>query len=123
MSTNTDVEKEKNVIQQGLSPFYGYPATEIAAWCGVSVGTAEHWKKGRRSPSRSALRLFRLYRDGKVLDDNWEDYKVVDGALYGPDGRPIRPSHLALYGLVWQALAEKDPDSYFALLERGLSTR
>ena len=101
-----------------LSPFYGYPAVLIAEWCGVSIGTAEHYKTGRRKPPTPVLRLFRLYRDGKVLGDEWSGYKVTHEKLFGPDDRFVRPSDIALLGLVWQALAEKDPDSYYALLDR-----
>lgn len=109
----------KRIPTSPASPFYGYPAEVIAEWCGVSVGTAEHWKAGRRPPSRSALRLFRLYRDGKILDDDWSEYRIVKGKLFGPDGRTVRPSDIVLMGLVWQALAEKDPEGYYALLENA----
>lgn len=98
------------------SPFYGYPAEVIAEWCGVSVGTAEYYKTGRRKPPTPVLRLFRLYRDGKVLDEAWKDFRISKGLLYGNDGRPVRPNDIVLMGLVWQALADKDPDSYFSLL-------
>ena len=100
------------------NPFYGYPAELIAEWCGVSVGTAEHYKAGRRRPPTPVLRLFRLYRDGKVLDEDWNDYRVVKGALYGRDGKPVRPSDVVLIGLLWQALAAVDSDSYMELLQR-----
>ena len=63
--------------------------------------------------------MFRFYRDGKVLDDEWREYKIVRGKLFGPDGRSVKPSDIALMGLVWQALAEKDQDSYFALLKKA----
>ena len=108
----------KRIPTSPASPFYGYPAEVIAEWCGVSVGTAEHYKAGRRKPPTPVLRLFRLYRDGKILDEAWSDYRVSSGSLYGPDGRAVKPSHLAMMGLVWHALAERDPESYFALLEK-----
>ena len=109
----------KRIPTSPLSPFYGYPAAVIAEWCGVSVGTAEHYKAGRRKPPTPVLRLFRLYRDGQVLGNDWEGYKVKDERLFGPDGRHVRPTDIALMGLVWQALAEKDPESYYALLEKA----
>ena len=56
-----------------LSIFYGYPDQLIARWCGVSVATARLYKSGARKPSRQALRLFALYRDGRVLDDHGRD--------------------------------------------------
>ena len=83
----------------------------------MSVGTAEHYKAGRRKPPTPVLRLFRLYRDGQVLGNEWAGFKIVKGKLYGPDGRAVRPSDIALMGLVWQALADKDPESYYAILE------
>jgi hypothetical protein len=101
------------------NPFYGYPAELIAEWCGVSVGTAEHYKAGRRKPPTPVLRLFRLYRDGKVLDGAWSDFRVRKGMLIGNDCRPVRPSDIVLMGLVWQALSEKDPESYFALMDNS----
>ena len=107
----------KRIPTSPASPFYGYPAELIAEWCGVSVGTAQHYKAGRRKPPTPVLRLFRLYRDGKVLGKGWEEYRVKDQKLLGPDGRDVRPSDIVLMGLVWQALAEKDPESYYALLE------
>lgn len=102
-----------------LNPFYGYPAELIAEWCGVSVGTAEHYKAGRRKPSTPVLRLFRLYRDRKVLGDEWSEYRVIDGRIFGPDGKSIRPVDIALSSLLWQALSERDPNGYYALLERA----
>jgi hypothetical protein len=107
----------KRIPTSPASPFYGYPAEVIAEWCGVSIGTAEHYKAGRRKPPTPVLRLFRLYRDGQVLGQEWEGYRIKDEKLFGPDGRHVRPTDIALMGLVWQALAEKDPDSYYALLE------
>ena len=107
----------KRIPTSPASPFYGYPAEVIAEWCGVSVGTAEHYKTGRRKPPTPVLRLFRLYRDGKVLDENWRDFRVANGKLSGPDGRPVKPTDIILMGLVWQALAELDSARYHELLE------
>jgi hypothetical protein len=108
----------KRIPTSPASPFYGYPAEVIAEWCGVSVGTAAHYKAGRRKPPTPVLRLFRLYRDGKVLGKEWDGYNVSGEKLFGPNSRHVRPSDIALTGLVWQALAEKDPESYYALLEK-----
>ena len=109
----------KRIPTSPLSPFYGYPAELIAEWCGVSVGTAEHYKASRRKPPTPVLRLFRLFRDGKVLGQEWDGYKVVNNRLCGPDGRHTKPGDIALMGLVWQALSEKDPESYYAILDKA----
>ena len=102
-----------------LNPFYGYPAKLIAEWCGVSVGTAEHYKAGRRKPPTPVLRLFRLYRDKKILSDEyWEDFHVVDDKIFGPNDRPMRPSDFSHWGLIWQALAEAAPKKYHELLKK-----
>lgn len=100
------------------NPFYGYSAELIAAWCGVSVGTAEHYKAGRRKPPTPVLRLWTLYRENCVLGEDWAGHRVIGNKLFGPDGRHITPSDYALIGLLWQALAEKVPASYYALLDR-----
>ena len=94
------------------SPFYGYPAEVIAEWCGVSVGTAEHYKAGRRKPPTPTLRLFRLYRDGKVLGKEWEGYKIHNAKIFGPDGRYVTESHISHLANVCQLLANRDPDAY-----------
>ena len=109
----------KRVPTSPASPFYGYPAEVIAEWCGVSIGTAEHYKVSRRKPPTPVLRLFRLYRDGKILDGAWQDFRVVKGKLHSAHGPPVAPSDVMLMGLVWQALAELAPDKYQTLLKRA----
>lgn len=106
----------KRIPTSPASPFYGFPAEVIAEWCGVSIGTAEHYKASRRKPPTPVLRLFRLYRDGKVLGPEWDDYRVIGDRLFGPDGKHIRPNDIVLWGIGWQLLAEKYPDQYHALL-------
>ncbi len=106
----------KRLPTSPLSPFYGYPASLIAEWCGVSVGTAEHFKAGRRRPPTPTLRLFCLYRDGKVLGKAWDGYKVVDKKIFGPDGRFVTEAHISHLAIVCQMLAEKDPEGYEALI-------
>ena len=108
----------KRIPTSPASPFYGYPAEVIAEWCGVSVGTAKHYKAGRRKPPTPVLRLFRLYRDGKVLDINWDGYKVVNAKLFCPDGRLVTEAHISHLSVVCQVLADRDSDSYDALLAR-----
>ena len=106
----------KRIPISPLNPFYGYTAEEVAAVCGVSVGTAEHYRSGRRKPPTPVLRLWHLHRDHKILGSAWDEFRVVDDKLYGPDGRPFMPSHLILYSLVWQALSEADNERYLDLL-------
>ena len=106
------------------NPFYGYPAELIAEWCGVSIGTAEHYKAGRRKAPTPVLRLWRLYRDRRVLsDDAWDGFRVINNQIFAPgDSRPMNPEHFYLWGLVWQALAESAPDKYHKLLERAANS-
>ena len=110
---------EKKVTSTRLNPFYGYPASVIAEWCCVSVGTAKLYKSGRRKPSKAVLKLFRLHRDQKVLSDHWEGFRVIDDKIFGQDGKPIRRVHLVLSGLLWQALSEASPTAYRELLKRA----
>lgn len=82
------------------------------------MGSAEHFKAGRRKPPTPVLRLFRLYRDGKILGPEWQGYRVVKNQLWGPDGRPVSPSHLAHWSLAWQLLAESNNEVYHEVLRR-----
>ena len=100
------------------SPFYGYPAKVIAEWCGVSVGTAKHYKSGLRPPPTPVLRLFRLYKDNKVLGREWDGFRARGDKLYGANNQFITPSLIELNGLLWQALAEEDNEKYHQLLEK-----
>jgi hypothetical protein len=109
----------KRIPTSPASPFYGYPAEVIAEWCGVSVGTAEHYKAGRRRPPTPVLRLFRQYRDQKVLGSEWKGYRVIGDKIFGPDGRFVKPSHIELQGLLWQALADASPSKYHELLKKA----
>ena len=108
----------KRIPTSPASPFYGYPAEVIAEWCGVSIGTAEHYKAGRRKPPTPVLRLFRLYRDGKVLGRTWDQYKIVAEKLFCPDGRFVTEAHISHLTIVCEMLAEKDPEVYDAILRK-----
>lgn len=104
-----------------LSIFYGYPPKLIARWCGVSVATARRWKRSGRAP-HAALRLFRAYRDQRVLDEHWVGWTVHQGVLTDPEGNVTTQGQLRAYSLVMQLaadLAARDPEAreqYLALL-------
>jgi hypothetical protein len=98
-----------------LSIFYGYPEPLIARWCGVSVHTARLYKSGARKPSRQALRLFALHRDGRVLDDRWKGFAVRGDKLVDPQGQEFSPVQLEAHWLIVQLaheLARKDPRDF-----------
>jgi hypothetical protein len=108
-----------------LSVFYGYPADLIARWCGVSVATAAQWKRGARKPSRQALRLFTLHRDGRVLGEEWRRWKVVGASIVDPAGNVTSLSLLEGYAMIFQWIADiaaRDPETqrqYYELLKRA----
>lgn len=108
-----------------LSIFYGYPPEVISLWCGVSLLTAKQWKSGARKPSRQALRLLGLHRDGRVLNDNWRRWKIVDGVIIDPAGNRTTVSQLEGYAGILQwvaAVAARDPETqrqYYELLKRA----
>jgi hypothetical protein len=86
--------------------FYGYPDWAIAEWCCVHIQTARHWKSGIRKPGPSALKLFMLHRDERILTDEWGGFSVRKGKLVGPEGNEIDQAQLRVYPLVWQLAAE-----------------
>lgn len=85
----------------------------------MSVRTAEHYKAGRRRPSKRVLKLFRLHRDKKILGAEWHGHSVAKDRIYGPNGDFIRPSDIVMWALIWHVLSEKDPRMYRELLERA----
>jgi hypothetical protein len=86
--------------------FYGYPAKVIAEWCGVSVRTAERWKEGVSRPSRSALRLFTLHAERRVLGKEWDGWLINQAALVDPEGNSTTQGQLRAYYHVYQLCRE-----------------
>jgi hypothetical protein len=78
------------------SLFYGYSTHCIMLWCGVSKNTACAWKKGTRRASKRAIKLFQLHRRGKILTDEFRNWKinVKTGYLVSPTGREWRPGDI-----------------------------
>ena len=102
-----------------LSIFYGYPPELIARWCGVSVATARRWKRAGGA-SRTALRLFNLHRDQRVLDEPWSGWTVHKGVLTAPEGQSLTQGQLRAYSIVMQLVAElsrHDPEAQARYLE------
>ena len=97
--------------------FYGYPVELIADWCAVSRHTAYLYKIGARKPSRQALRLFVLIRDGRVLDDTCKGWAVHRGKLLDPDGNETTQGQLRAYWLILQLARELAANDSKALEE------
>jgi hypothetical protein len=94
------------------SVFYGYPAELVAKWCCVPLHVAESWKAGRIYPSPAEFRLFTLYRDRKVLTDEWDGWIVKRELLVDPDGAESTQGQLRAYHFVYQlayALVQDSP--------------
>lgn len=91
--------------------FYGYPVEVIEAWCGVSRQTACLYKSGARKPSRQALRLFTLHRDGRVLGPEWREWAIVKDKLISPEGQETTHGQLNAYWLVMQLARELARDN------------
>jgi hypothetical protein len=105
--------------------FYGYPVELIELWCGVSRHTAYLYKIGARKPSRQALKLFVLHRDGRVLGPEWREWSVHKNKLVSPEGQETTQGQLNAYWLVMQLareLTEKDPEArqeFYRILAAG----
>jgi len=104
----------RSKLSRPLTIFYGYPPEQIARWCGVSEHTAYLYKIGTRKPSRQALRLFTLHRDGRVLGPEWRDWAINKDRLVSPEGQETTQNQLAAYWLIMQLareLASRDPEA------------
>ena len=86
--------------------FSGFPDELVAAWCGVSLKTAQLYRIGARKPSRQALRLFTLHRDGRVLGDGWEGWQVRKEILIDPEGNRTTRAQLRGWYLILQFAAD-----------------
>lgn len=92
-----DLAGVRSKLSRPLTIFYGYPPELIARWCGVSEHTAYLYKIGARKPSRQALRLFTLHRDGRVLGPEWRDWAIHKDRLVSPEGQETTQNQLAAY--------------------------
>ena len=97
--------------------FYGYPVELIRDWCHVSQQTAYLYKIGSRKPSRQALRLFILHRDGRVLGPEWRDWSVHKDKLVNPFGQESTHGQLNAYWLIMQLARELARDNQKATEE------
>ena len=80
----------------------------------MSVKTAQLYKSGKRKPTRQALHLFALYRDGLVLGPEWRGFRVKGTRLIDDAGLSLSVSQLVGYVLLlqWAAdLARRDPET------------
>lgn len=102
--------------------FYGYPVELIRDWCAVSRQTAYLYKIGARKPSRQALRLFTMHRDGRILGGDWDGWRVEKGCIFDPSGTATSVRQLRAYGLMMQfvhELARRSPadrDKFYEIL-------
>jgi hypothetical protein len=104
----------RSKLSRPLTIFYGYPPELITRWCGISQHTAYLYKIRARKPSRQALRLFTLHRDGRVLGPEWRDWAVRKDRMVSPEGQETTQNQLAAYWLIMQLareLASKDPEA------------
>lgn len=84
-SPSGEVVGRRRKYANGNLLFYGYPPELIARWCSVSEQTALLYKTGARKPSRQALRLFVLHRDGRVFSSDWKDWAIHKDRLVNPE--------------------------------------
>jgi transcriptional regulator with XRE-family HTH domain len=71
---------------------YGIPAEEIARRCGVSLKTAQRWKRGAtRMPKTSAMILA---GDLGCFDPAWKGWILRKGQIISPEGWAVTPGDL-----------------------------
>lgn len=93
--------------------FYGIPAATIAEVCGVSISTARSYKNGNRRASRSVVTLIQLWRDGRILGQEFSGFRVHRDTIIDPEGNITTANQLRGYGIFVQLLREwsrNDPD-------------
>jgi transcriptional regulator with XRE-family HTH domain len=85
--------------------FYGYSVEEIMRVCVVSRATATHFKRGSRSPSPQAQRLWWLHLHGRILGPEWRRFRVCKNALVDEAGNEYLEDEIASIPLLHQQIA------------------
>lgn len=78
---------------------HGLPAWLLASAAGVSLATAQRWKRHRRIPPQAA-RLVTLAIGGElgVLSPTWRGFTLRDGRLWTPYGFGVFPNEISALG-------------------------
>lgn len=84
---------------------YGKSAEQIADVLGVSLATAQRWKRTRKLPhmARRAIRAL-LAGDLGSIDPAWKGWSVRNGMLCGPDTYTFRPGEVLAIPFVREQL-------------------
>jgi hypothetical protein len=92
-------DKRKNSTVQNI--FYGTPDWLIAHWCCISVPQSALLKRGKRQPGPQSQKLFLLHRQGRVLGQEWRDWKVRGDLLIDPEGNALTQGQIRAYQHVY----------------------
>lgn len=82
---------------------FHYNFNEIARICGVSLKTAQRWKRGQAVPPPTAIMV--LSRDLGAFDPAWSGWRLSNGALYSPEGWRATPGDVLSIQLTQAQLA------------------
>jgi transcriptional regulator with XRE-family HTH domain len=84
---------------------YGKSAEQLASVLGVSLATAQRWKRNRKLP-RMARRAIRALMEGDlgIIDPAWRGWSVRNGLLCGPDTYTFRPGEVLAIPFVREQL-------------------
>jgi hypothetical protein len=88
--------------RKGHPDLYGYSVDLISQWCGVTAEIAFGWKNCTRKMPDTALALFKLYAEDRVLTPEFDGFRCVKGSLIPHGGRGFTPAQLEAYELVYQ---------------------
>ena len=73
--------------------------------CVVSRATAKHFKRGSRSPSPQARRLWWLHLHGRILGPEWRRFRVCKNALVDESGNEYLEDEIASIPLLHQQIS------------------
>jgi hypothetical protein len=89
------------------SPFYGYTYQAVMAACLVTKQCAMRWRAGTGTPSPQALKLWSIFRDGRLVSALFKGwfFNEKDGELVTPQGDSFKPSEIQNIPLLYQQLS------------------
>lgn len=82
-------------MRRDKTDFGGFPISEIARLCRVSLKTAQRWKAGTTCPPSYALLILRA--DLGALSSDWAGWTIRKGLLVSPEGFEVSAADVRSY--------------------------
>lgn len=99
---------------------------KVAEICSVHIKTVQRWETGKQKPKQCCIDLL-LRACGRLYDDNWKRWDIIDGELIAPNGHAYAPADIENIYYMKQLIrayenelnkSQQTKKYYFSLLNR-----